>query len=146
VRGRWCVLAVLVVSQFGCANPQASRRYHVLPTDPAGSLRLAANIGDVGLANLALRAGANVNAHDKDGVTALMLAAHGQHAPLVKALLDRGADSAIRDAEGHDALWHARGLTINGRLPFARDGFDLHLRLPRMLRTDATEVLERVTK
>jgi len=137
------VVACLV--HLACTSPEVPRHYHVLPQDPQRSLNLAARIGDVELAILALKAGAQVNARDEGGATALMLAAHGQHDRLVKVLLDRGADPAIHDADGHTALWHARGLTINGRVPFVRFGFDLHLRLPRVLQTDSAALLDPVT-
>jgi uncharacterized protein len=39
-----------------------------------------------------LVAGADVNARDRHGQTALMLAAHGGHAALVDALVEAGAD------------------------------------------------------
>jgi hypothetical protein len=130
---------------LACTSPEVARHYHVLTHDPQRSLNLAAQIGDVELANLALKAGAKVNARDEGGATALMLAAHGQHDRLVKVLLDQGADPTIHDADGHTALWHARGLTINGRVPFARFGFDVHLRLPRVLHTDTVALLDAVT-
>jgi ankyrin repeat protein len=139
-------MVIACVVHLACTSPEAVRHYHVLTHDPQRSLNMAARIGDVELANLALKAGAQVNARDEAGATALMLAAHGQHDRLVKVLLDHGADPTIHDADGHTALWHARGLMITGRVPFARFGFDLHLRLPRVLQTDTAALLDPGTK
>lgn len=49
-----------------------------------------------------LRAGANPNASAL-GVTPLHLAAHAGHGPLVELLLAFGADTKLRDANGHTA-------------------------------------------
>src|SRR5689334_16213954 len=95
---RFSVLLIVCVGQLACANPEATRRYHTLPTDPPRSLILAADFGDAELATLALNAGANVNARDNgSGLTPLMRAADGQHERVVKLLLDRGADTTVRD-------------------------------------------------
>jgi hypothetical protein len=139
-------LVGVTVALAACATPEVAHRYHVLPTDPPQSLTLATSIGDVELAKLALNAGAKVNAHNNGGTTALILAAQGQHERLVKLLLDRGADPSIRDAEGHTALWHARGITLDGRVPFTQWHSSIFLRLPRFLQTDTADMLERVTK
>jgi hypothetical protein len=139
-------LVGVTVALVACATPEVTHRYHVLPTDPPQSLTLAASIGDVELANLALDAGAKVNARSNFGTTALMLAAQGQHERLVNLLLDRGADPNIRDAEGHTALWHSRRLVLDGRVPLSAYHFTLFLPLPRFLQTDTADALERVTK
>ncbi len=56
----------------------------------------------------ALRSGANVNARDNDGMTALMQAA-GTNAESVKILLKAKADPNAKDDEGATALiWSAR--------------------------------------
>ncbi|MDD5305486.1 MAG: ankyrin repeat domain-containing protein [Elusimicrobia bacterium] len=54
------------------------------------------------VAELLLRAGANVNAPAQT-VTPLHLAAHAGHGPLVELLLAFGADTKARDAHGHNA-------------------------------------------
>ena len=52
-----------------------------------------------------LDAGADANARDKDGRTALILfAGYYQDPVVVKALLDAGADVNAQDAEGNTAL------------------------------------------
>ena len=58
-----------------------------------------------------LRNGANVNAQDKNGLTALMLAAGGKGGSdsdkIVKALLDKGADTNLKTSQGRTALMEA---------------------------------------
>ena len=46
---------------------------------------------------LAIEQGANVNAHDKDGITALMHAAYRNQSKVVQMLMEAGADSSLRD-------------------------------------------------
>jgi ankyrin repeat protein len=55
---------------------------------------------------LLIKHGVNVNATDKEGWTALMLAANGQYesSEVVKKLLDHGADIAAVNNEGENAL------------------------------------------
>ena len=55
-----------------------------------------------------LGAGADINARDTTGQTALMAAAFLGRVANVDTLLKAGADKAIKDKDGHDALWHAR--------------------------------------
>lgn len=52
----------------------------------------AAIAGDVVAARALLQSGADINALDRFGQTALMLAAHGGHEALVEALIAHGAD------------------------------------------------------
>lgn len=56
----------------------------------------------------ALDGGAGVNATDRYGRTALMIAAGLERADLVKALLAQGADSTLCDNAGHTARDYAR--------------------------------------
>jgi hypothetical protein len=51
-----------------------------------------------------LSAGANVNAQDHKGNTALMAAAAGKNVRVVKVLLDAGADRTIKNKNGETAL------------------------------------------
>ena len=57
--------------------------------------------------NEALEAGANINAKDSDGWTALMRASRNGYKAIVKTLLDKGADVNAKDKEGGTALMWA---------------------------------------
>ena len=52
--------------------------------------------------------GANVNARNEGGITALMIAAAANQASLVTLLVKAGADVAARDEKGETALSIAR--------------------------------------
>ncbi|MBO1739535.1 ankyrin repeat domain-containing protein [Leifsonia sp. TF02-11] len=60
----------------------------------------------------ALRAGADVDAQDESGNTALFLAASSRNLEALTALLDAGADLEIENAWGNTPLWSA---TFNSR-------------------------------
>ena len=64
--------------------------------------------GNAGFVRRLLAAGANPNAADKDGDTALMVAVKANHAEVVKTLLDGGADPHY----GNDGLPHPH---LNGK-------------------------------
>ena len=56
-----------------------------------------------------LASGAEVNAQDKNGWSALMVAAlHNPNPEVVAALLDAGADVKAKNSQDRDALWCAR--------------------------------------
>ena len=57
--------------------------------------------------SLLLKAGANVNAKDKDGTCALMAAAARGHLPIVKILITNGANVNEQNQDGHSALMFA---------------------------------------
>jgi len=63
---------------------------------PPGALLVAAAVGDVEGARGALARGASVDATDDFWRTPLMLAARNGHEPIVRLLLERGADPALR--------------------------------------------------
>jgi hypothetical protein len=71
------------------------------PADEA--LLAAARVGDVAAMKRALSAGANVNARDAFGRTALMLATNALSPDAVDLLGERGADPYITDPEGFTA-------------------------------------------
>ena len=56
--------------------------------------------------------GADINAKDKNGATALMAASEARNAELVKLLLDHGADVNIQDKQGKTAHALASDPTI----------------------------------
>jgi ankyrin repeat protein len=54
-----------------------------------------------------IKAGADVNAKDEGGVTALMLASSDGHKEMVKMLIKAGADVNAKDKNGKTALMRA---------------------------------------
>jgi ankyrin repeat protein len=72
-------------------------------------LAIAAGEGNTSRVQLLLRFGASPNAEGVDGTTtALIAAAQGGHAEIVKVLLERGADANLKDDEDRTALDRAR--------------------------------------
>ena len=55
-----------------------------------------------------LEAGAEVNAQDEDGATALMYAARDAGLGVVDVLLDFNANVHDKDKKGHNALWYVK--------------------------------------
>lgn len=84
-------LALLLLA--GCGAHETPRS---LP-DPGALVRAAAD-GDVRSVKRLLEAGADPNAADADGRTAVTHAAYGGHAEVVRMLLDGGADVDRQDA------------------------------------------------
>ena len=58
----------------------------------------------VKIVNFLFDRGANVNMQDKEGYTALMLAAQNGHTNIVEILLSRGADPMIKNITNQTAL------------------------------------------
>jgi outer membrane protein assembly factor BamB len=82
---------------------------------PDHRLLEAAYQGDLDAAKKALDSGANVNAADEYGNTALMLAAEaspGSNDRVVKLLLEKGADADARDPSGLTAWEHTHLLAV----------------------------------
>lgn len=71
-------------------------------------LMYAASTGKTGAVKLLLDNGAILNAQGPQGESALMMAALGDHEPVVRQLLAAGADSTVRDLAGQDAADWAR--------------------------------------
>lgn len=71
-------------------------------------LKMAAIGGVDSAVRLHIKRGADVNATDERGRSALMLAAQRGHARTCRLLLEAGADDALTDADGLDALGHAQ--------------------------------------
>lgn len=66
-------------------------------------LRTAAHVRSVTMARLLLDAGADVNGQGEDGYTALHAAAFNDDEELIRLLLQRGANPAVKGAEGKQA-------------------------------------------
>lgn len=102
--------SIMVASQFLQSHPPGYRTYafkwrdeqghffvEVLPADPLPILESL------------IRAGADVNASDREGVTALMYAAHNRHTETVKLLIRHGANVNAKDKNNVSVLRYARG-------------------------------------
>ncbi|MFT3731859.1 MAG: quinoprotein dehydrogenase-associated putative ABC transporter substrate-binding protein [Hyphomicrobium sp.] len=66
--------------------------------------QLARGPTPLALAEELIKRGANVNAQSKDGVTALMIAAGQNNAPMIGLLLRAGADAKMKSSAGKTAL------------------------------------------
>ena len=66
----------------------------------------AALKGDTAAVERLLKAGADVNAKDVGGWTALIVAAGNGQTAAMEQLLKAGADARATDKDGHNALWH----------------------------------------
>lgn len=73
------------------------------------SLHDAAKVGDVEALKRLLEGGADVNAQDARGVTALGVAVGFNRLPVVTALLEAGADVSKVDRRGNTVLHYAAG-------------------------------------
>ena len=60
--------------------------------------------GDLETAKLLIENGTDINANDKDGVTALMNASKEGNLEIVKYLVEKGANVNIKDNHGRTAL------------------------------------------
>ena len=96
-------VSLLHVPTNAYASNQFTRETANMPQGGFTPVLFAARLGDIESARLLLKAGANVNDKAADGISALVLAAHSGHTPLVAFLLDRGADVNAADV-GYTAL------------------------------------------
>ncbi len=85
---------------------QANARFVALWSDPSGDTYEHKEMTSL-QAQKALNSGADVNARDRDGKTALITAAEIGMADTVRLLLTHGADVNSRDANGTTALMYA---------------------------------------
>jgi uncharacterized protein len=80
------------------------------PADPDTSLLDAARAGDADAVAVALRAGADIEARDPQGRTALLLASTYDHVDVARVLVGMGADPDALD-DRHDTPWLVTGVT-----------------------------------
>jgi uncharacterized protein len=90
-------LALVVLA--GCSGSEPADP----PPDPAALVR-AASLGDADEVGRLLDAGADPNAADESGRTAVTHAAYGAHAAVVRLLVDAGADLDLQDDTRANAL------------------------------------------
>ena len=105
---------VNLVSLAPEASPQGRVKNGIIALGSFTALHLAAPYGPADLAKALLAAGADVNARDSRGLTALMLSVATDHGDveIVKALLAKGADAAAKDKNGETAAdWAAKSGT-----------------------------------
>ena len=102
----------------GGANPNAGDGQKNTPLLLATTRELSGNADNMSFAQLAdslIAAGADINAANQAGQTALMSAAKAQRTDNVRVLLDRGASIEARDQQGRTALMHALEVRSYGR-------------------------------
>ena len=80
------------------------------PTDPDAALLQSAEDGEADQVARAVRAGADLEARDARGRTALLLAATGDHVDVARLLVALGADPDALDDQ-HDTAWLVTGVT-----------------------------------
>jgi len=73
----------------------------------------AAQNGQLGTAELLLRGGAGANVADSDGMPPLIHAVLADSAPVVRVLLQAGADPAYADAQGRTAADYSRSTRVD---------------------------------
>ena len=78
----------------------------------ADTLHGAAKLGDAGAAASLLADGAQVDARDARGITALGVAVGFNKIAVIKALLAAGADVRLTDAKGNTPLHYAAGACL----------------------------------
>jgi hypothetical protein len=94
------ILALLMIMTNGLATAQNGQRPQTIQSG-GEQLRAEAAKGNISSLQALMDAGADVNAKDPSGVTALMEAVHAGHVEAVKFLIARGADvNATADREG----------------------------------------------
>jgi hypothetical protein len=86
------------------APPMAKTAPSMSAADVEADFFDAARLGRIDVMEAFLRAGAQINARDKSGYTALILAAYNNQPEMVDFLIDRGADPCIGDNRGNTAL------------------------------------------
>jgi ankyrin repeat protein len=95
-----------LAARLGAAQPPAGLRPGPQPPQHASATPVldAAEAGDVDRLRRAIAAGQGVNDANRNGLTALALAARGGHAEAVSLLLEQSADPGRPDASGRTPL------------------------------------------
>ena len=97
-------LALLTVCLGGWSTPTS-----MVMSDRNAGFFLICRSGTIEAVKQQLASGKKADAKGSYGHTALMWAARLPNRPeVVKALLEAGADAALKDKAGHDALWHVQ--------------------------------------
>lgn len=85
-------------------DSQSTSITNIFPqAQPMAELQYWAEIGNLGKVKIALNNGAEINAVDEYGYTALHSAAENGHLEVVKLLVEQGADVNIRTQDGKTA-------------------------------------------
>lgn len=77
----------------------------------SGAKFIPSSTRPIDIAKALIKNGADVNAKDKTGMTALMVAASHNNAPMIGLLLQSGADTSAKNVQGQTALAIAK---LNG--------------------------------
>jgi ankyrin repeat protein len=126
---RYLIAIGLLLLIAGCATVQTTKE-----RDVDVLLRMAAEKGDTNVLLLFLEEGADINAKNARGGTALSFAVSNGRLETVKVLLAKGADINARDIHGYTALiWAAwdgytkivKLLLVNGADVNARNDLDV---------------------
>lgn len=99
------LIAALSLGEWALGERMVRENPALIGRNEAGTLHIMAKRGDVAAVEWLLAHGANPNAlwsHWDAALTPLHLAVLGDHEPIVRLLLDAGADPTIRDSK-HDA-------------------------------------------
>ncbi|HKY19915.1 MAG TPA: ankyrin repeat domain-containing protein [Vicinamibacterales bacterium] len=102
----WCVAAIVVAAAGTLAGQRAPATKDVGP-DGTTALHDAVHRNDIKTSEALIRAGADVNAANRYGVSPLALAATNGNAAMLELLLEAGGNPSATQAEGETALMTA---------------------------------------
>jgi ankyrin repeat protein len=101
-----CLALAAIVAQTVALADRAAAQVPPSAAEIAAyrGLHAAAASGDLPALTKALQHGADINARDGHGRTALLVAAHGSHRDIVQELARAGADMKAKDAQRYDII------------------------------------------